>query len=139
VDFQAQVYGGWLSEPVQGSLGTPGVYPAPRGGLRRDLQHVKPTTVRTVLTLIVSRGWPVHQLDVKNSSLHNILIETVYGSQLVDFVESAHPQLVCWLNKYLYGLKKVSQAWYHYFTSYLVFGFEEAKVRHLVVRLTPQH
>jgi hypothetical protein len=28
---------------------------------------VKPATVRTVLTLAVSRGWLVHQLDVKSS------------------------------------------------------------------------
>ena len=27
---------------------------------------VKPATVRTVLSLALTRGWPVHQLDVKN-------------------------------------------------------------------------
>ncbi|GKF94361.1 ribonuclease H-like domain-containing protein [Tanacetum coccineum] len=26
---------------------------------------VKPTTIRTVLSLVVSRKWPIHQLDVK--------------------------------------------------------------------------
>jgi hypothetical protein len=31
---------------------------------------VKPTTVHTMLTLAVSRGWSVHQLDVKNAFLH---------------------------------------------------------------------
>jgi hypothetical protein len=35
---------------------------------------------------------------------------------------------VCWLNKYLYGLKQVPRAWYHCFASYLVsLGFVEAK------------
>jgi hypothetical protein len=34
---------------------------------------VKPATIQTVLTLVVSRGWPVHQLDVKNTFLYNTL------------------------------------------------------------------
>jgi hypothetical protein len=59
---------------------------------------VKPTTVRTVLTLAVSRGWPVHQLDVKNAFLHGTISETVYCSQCAAFVDPAHPQLVCRLN-----------------------------------------
>jgi hypothetical protein len=66
---------------------------------------VKPATVRTVLTLAVSRGWPVHQLDIKNAFLHGTLYGTVYCSQSAGFVDPAHPQLVCRLNKSLYGLK----------------------------------
>lgn len=34
---------------------------------------VKPATVRTVLSLAVSRSWPVHQLDIKNAFLHGTL------------------------------------------------------------------
>jgi hypothetical protein len=68
---------------------------------------VKPATVWTVLTLAVSRGWLVHQLDIKNAFLHVTLSETIYCSQPIGFVDPAHPQLVCWLNKSLYSLKQV--------------------------------
>jgi hypothetical protein len=66
---------------------------------------VKPATVWTVLILAVSKGWPVYQLDVKNTFLHGTLSETVYCSQSIGFVDPVHPQLVCRLNKSLYGLK----------------------------------
>ncbi|XP_071739314.1 uncharacterized mitochondrial protein AtMg00810-like [Rutidosis leptorrhynchoides] len=37
---------------------------------------VKPAKIRTVLSLAVSRNWPVYQLDVKNAFLHGQLFET---------------------------------------------------------------
>jgi hypothetical protein len=49
---------------------------------------VKPATVRTVLSLALARSWPVHQLDVKNAFLHDLLTETVYCSQPAGFVDS---------------------------------------------------
>jgi len=39
---------------------------------------VKPATIRVVLSLALSRSWPMHQLDVKNAFLHGTLTETVY-------------------------------------------------------------
>jgi hypothetical protein len=48
---------------------------------------VKPAIVRMVFFLAVSHSWPVHQLDVKNTFLHSTLLETVYYSQSMEFVD----------------------------------------------------
>ena len=89
---------------------------------------MKPVTVRTVLTLALSRSWSVHQLDVKNAFLHGTLTETIYCSQPTGFVDPAQPEMVCRLNKSLYGLKQVPRAWYSRFASFLLtLGFAEAR------------
>lgn len=56
---------------------------------------VKPATIRTVLSLALSRSWPVHQLDVKNAFLHGQLQETVYMHQPPGFRDTTHPDYVC--------------------------------------------
>jgi hypothetical protein len=42
---------------------------------------------------------------VKNTFLHGTLSETVFCSQPTGFTDPAQPELVCRLNKSLYGLK----------------------------------
>ncbi|GKD32179.1 ribonuclease H-like domain-containing protein [Tanacetum coccineum] len=39
---------------------------------------VKLPSIRTYLSLAVSRDWPIHHLDMKNAFLHGHLSETVY-------------------------------------------------------------
>lgn len=67
---------------------------------------VKPTTIRTVLSLAVSPGWLIHQLDVKNAFLHGDVNETVYMFQPPGFTDQRFPNYVCRLTKSLYGLKQ---------------------------------
>jgi hypothetical protein len=89
---------------------------------------VKPAMVRIMLSLAVSRSWPVHQLDVKNTFLHDTLSEAIYCSQPTRFVDPAQPNHVCLLNKSLYGLKQAPWAWYNRFATYITsLGFVEAK------------
>jgi histone deacetylase 1/2 len=89
---------------------------------------VKPTAVRTVLSLALSCRWPIHQLDVKNAFLHGNLSEIVYCQQPSRFEDLAHLDFVCLLKKSLYGLKQAPHAWYSRMASFLLsIGFVEAK------------
>ncbi|GKA46710.1 ribonuclease H-like domain-containing protein [Tanacetum coccineum] len=89
---------------------------------------VKPATIRTILSLAVSRDWPIHQLDVKNAFLHGHLSETVYMHQPPGFVDSNKPNYVCHLQRSLYGLKQAPRAWFQRFTSYATrVGFQHSK------------
>jgi hypothetical protein len=87
----------------------------------------KYSTVRTVLSLALSRSGPIHQLNVKNAFLHGNLTETVYCQQPSRFEDPAHPDFVCLLKKSLYGLKP-AHAWYSRMATFLLsIRFVEAK------------
>ncbi|GKB37501.1 ribonuclease H-like domain-containing protein [Tanacetum coccineum] len=73
---------------------------------------VKLATIHTILSLLVTHDWPIHQLDVKNDFLHGQLSEIVYMHQPPGFVDSAHPDYVCHLQRSLYGLKQAPRAWF---------------------------
>jgi hypothetical protein len=60
---------------------------------------VKSAAIRTILSLVVSWDWPVHQLDVKNVFLHGTLLEINYCSQLIGCVDLTHLDYVCRLKK----------------------------------------
>lgn len=83
---------------------------------------VKPTAIRVVLALAVSRGWSLRQVDINNAFLNGDLHEEIYMQQSPGF-ERHHPdgrQLVCKLRKTLYGLKQAPHAWFHKLRDFLL-------------------
>lgn len=79
---------------------------------------IKLVTIRTILTLALSQGWHLHQLDVNNAFLNGILEEEVYMTQPLGF-ESSNKSLVCKLHKALYVIKQVPGAWFDHLKSSL--------------------
>lgn len=89
---------------------------------------VKPATIRTVLSVIASKGWPAHQLDVSNAFLHGHLQEQVYCQQPVGFVDPQRPDAVCLLSRSLYGLRQAPRAWFTRFVTFITsIGFKQAR------------
>jgi hypothetical protein len=80
----------------------------------------KMTTVKAIIAMVVTKGWSLHRMDVKNVFLHGDLQEEVYMEQPVGYVDQAHANLVCRLKKTLYGLKQAPKASSDKISQYLV-------------------
>lgn len=81
---------------------------------------VKSTTIRVVLTIAVTFGWEVRQLDVNNAFLNGHLQENVFMKQPEGFIDPKKPRHVCKLVKALYGLKQAPRAWFDHFASHII-------------------
>ena len=66
----------------------------------------KMTSVRLFISLAATHNWDLHQLDIKNTFLHDDLQEEVYMEQPPGFVAQGEIGKVCRLRKSLYGLKQ---------------------------------
>jgi hypothetical protein len=85
---------------------------------------VKAATIHIVLSLTVSKGWSLRQLDVQNAFLHGILEEEVYMQLSPGFEDKMKPNYVCKLDKTIYRLKHAPRAWYYRLsTKLLSLGF----------------
>jgi hypothetical protein len=93
----------------------------------------KLTSIRFLLSIVVSFDLEVEQMDVKTTFLHGDIEEEIYMKQLEGFVVKGKKELVCKLKKSLYGLKQSPRMWYQKFDTYILgLGFSRRKVDHCV-------
>jgi hypothetical protein len=78
----------------------------------------KMDSIHLVLSIATTKGWEVHQMDVKNDFLHDDLSEEIYMEQPFGFIQNSY--LVSRMKKSLYGLKHAPRAWYEKMDSYLL-------------------
>jgi hypothetical protein len=76
----------------------------------------KLNTVRVLLSLAANLDWPLHQFDVKNAFLHGDLEEEVYMDVPPGYTANSESEVVCKLQRALYGLKQSPRAWFGRFS-----------------------
>ena len=76
---------------------------------------VKMATLRLILAISTAKGFDVRQWDVKTAYLNANWEENVFLQQPEGFEQkdSGGNQLVCKLNKSIYGLKQLGRNWYY--------------------------
>ena len=55
---------------------------------------VKASTIHVMFTLIVSLGWSIQQIDIKNAFLNGDLHEKVFMMQQDDYIDKRKPNFV---------------------------------------------
>lgn len=83
----------------------------------------KNVTIRVMFSVVATKQWPLHQVDINNAFLHGFLDEEVFMLPPEGYskVKEGH---ACCLKKSLYGLKQASRQWNIEFTKLLKsFGF----------------
>ncbi|KAL8127784.1 hypothetical protein AgCh_014637 [Apium graveolens] len=72
----------------------------------------KPATIRIILSIALSCGWPLRQLDINNAFLNGNLDDEVYMMQPPGFLHPSIPNFICRLRKAIYGLRQAPREWY---------------------------
>lgn len=70
---------------------------------------IRNSTLRLLLAVAVEENYFIEQIDVKNAYVNSVLKETVYMNQPKGF--EIGDNLVCKLNKSIYGLKQSGNEW----------------------------
>ena len=78
------------------------------------------TTIWSLVLLVDTMRWNIHQMDVKTTFINGNIDEEVYIEQLESFEINNRDTHVCRLKKSLYPLNQAPRAWYKRMDAYLL-------------------
>ena len=94
---------------------------------------VKHSSIRILLALVAQMDMELVQLDVKTAFLHGDLEEEIYMTQPKGFEVVGEENMVCKLEKSLYGLKQSPRQWYKRFDKFIMgLKYTRSKYDHCV-------
>ena len=80
---------------------------------------VRYTSIRTLLAIVNQLDLELHQMDVSTAFLNGKMKEDIYMSQPEGYIQEGKENMVCKLNRSIYGLKQASRCWYDTLDNFL--------------------
>ena len=91
---------------------------------------IRLTTIRIVLAMYTTFDLYLEQLNVQTVFLHGELEEEIYMLQPEGFAEIENKNLVCRLNKSLYGVKQSPRCWQRFDSFIMSLGYNRLNSEH---------
>ena len=79
----------------------------------------KLTSIRVLMSLTTTFDLEIVKIDVNTTFIHKVIQEEIYMNQPEGFIIKGKEELVCWLRRYVYGMKQSPRMWYQKFDSYI--------------------